>query len=108
MLTMKERIEEHRNEARNTKVVECVEGHYQSEKVPFGRVYRWCAECVVVECGCGERVTLASSMTTCARCGTEHSVTVQERLPTERVAQDEKALHPWRLVRDCQGESLPC
>ena len=108
MPTMEERIEKHRKKARNAKVVECLEGHYQTEKVPFGRVYRWRTECVVAECGCGERATLASSMTTCARCGADHSVTVQEQLPAERAVGVDEVLHPWRLVRDCQGESLPC
>jgi hypothetical protein len=103
-----ERTEMHHRKARYAKVIEHVEGHYESEKVPFGRVYRWCAECVVAECGCGERVTLATSMTTCARCGADHADIVRERLATER-AQDEEARRPWHLARDCEGnESLPC
>src|SRR5215217_3135231 len=98
MVLSTECIGKHRK-ARYAKLIECVEGHYESEKVPFGRIYRWCAECVVAECGCGKRVTLASSMTTCTGCGADHAAVVQERLPTER-AQDDEALHPWRLVRD--------
>ncbi len=104
--TTEERIEKHRT-ARYAKVVDCVEGHYETEKVPFGRVYRWCRECVVAECGCGERVTLAGSVTPCAGCGTDHAAVVQEWLPAER-AQADEALRPWRLAGDCEGESLPC
>ena len=106
-MLMAEHIGEHRKTER-LKVIECVEGHYESEKVPFGRVYRWCTECVVAECGCGERVTLTGSMTTCTRCGTDHAAIVQEWLPAEQREDEDEALHPWRHARDYQGESLPC
>jgi hypothetical protein len=112
VLSTEERIGEHRKaRLRNVRVVECIEGHYEPEKVPFGRVYRWCTECLVAECGCGEKITLTCSMTTCPGCGTDHAVVVQEWLPTERVAdeKDEAPLRPWRLARDRdEGESLPC
>jgi hypothetical protein len=39
-------------------VLERLEGHYDAQEVPFGVVYRWCPECVVVECKCGKRLTL--------------------------------------------------
>ena len=108
MVLRTERTEMHHRKARYAKVIEHVEGHYESEKVPFGRVYRWCAECTVSECGCGERVTLATSMTTCAGCGADHADIVRERLATER-AQDEEALRPWHLAKECEGnDSLPC
>ena len=114
MLSTQERIEKHRKKKarlRNVEVVECIEGHYQSEKAPFGWVYRWRPQCVAAQCGCGERVTLTCSMTTCPGCGTDHGAVVQEWLPTERGAPraDEALLHPWRQARDCdEGESLPC
>src|SRR5437588_7784136 len=107
MTLMAEHTGEHRK-TKHTKVIECVEGHYESEKVPFGRVYRWCAECVVAECGCGERMTLASSMTTCAGCGADHTIIVQEWLPAaQREEVEDEVLHPWRQARDCEEESLP-
>ncbi len=102
-----ERIAKH-SKARYAKVVESIEGHYETEKVPFGRVYRWCAECVVAECGCGERSTLTRSMGTCAGCGTGYAALVEEWLPAGRAWADE-ALRPWRLARDRdEGKSLPC
>ena len=110
MLTT-ERIEEHSKKARYAKVLERIEGHYESEKVPFGRVYRWCTECVVAQCGCGEKMILTYSITTCSGCGTDYAAVVQEWLPTERGAAqaDEGLLHPWRQARDCdEGETLPC
>ena len=102
-----EHIEKY-SKARYANVVECVQGHYESEKVPFGRVYRWPPECVMAECGCGERATLTSSMTICGGCGTDHAAIVQEWLPIERVAGTDEARRPWRLVGDCEDESLPC
>lgn len=106
MILTIEGVERRRN-AHGARVVECLQGYYESEKVPFGRVYRWRTQAVVVECSCGERATLTSSITTCAGCGTDYSAIVQERLPAERTEAGE-VLHPWRLVGDCEGESLPC
>ena len=94
-MLMAERSGEHRK-AKYTKVVECVEGHYESEKVPFGTVYRWCPECVVAECGCGQRAILTSSMTTCAGCGTDHALIVQEWLPAEQWEVEDETPRPWR------------
>jgi hypothetical protein len=100
------RIENH-SKARYAKVIELVEGHYETEKVPFGMVYRWCTECVVAECGCGERMIFTCSMTTCAGCDTDYAALLEEWLPTGRT-QAEQALRPWHLAKDCEGESLPC
>jgi hypothetical protein len=106
---MAERIREHRK-AKHAKVLECVEGHYDSEEAAFGRVYRWCPECVVAECGgCGQKVILTGSMATCAGCGADHAAIVQEWLPAEqRQKEEDEKLHPWRQASDCEGESLPC
>jgi hypothetical protein len=112
--TQKERIEKHpkkKARLRNLEVIECIEGHYEPEKVPFGRVYRWCTECVVAQCACGQRVTLTCSRTVCPGCGTDHAAIVEKWLPLEWGAAkaDEVLLHPWRQARDCDdGESLPC
>ena len=114
MPSTQERLEQHSKKKarlRNVEIIECVEGHYEPEKVPFGRVYRWCTECVVARCGCGERVTLSRSMTTCSGCGTDHAAVVHEWLPNEWGAAqaDEAILRPWRQARDSEeGESLPC
>ena len=90
-------------------VVERTEGHYEVQEVEFGRVYRWCPKRVIVECECGERMTLASPMTTCVGCGTDHAALVREWLTAEqREEVDDEALHPWRQeVRDYEGEALP-
>jgi hypothetical protein len=113
--TQKERIEKHpkkkKARLRNVEVVECIEGRYESEKVPFGWVYRWRAACVAAQCGCGESVTLSCSMTTCPGCGTDHAVIVQEWLLPERrgTQADEALLRPWRRASDRdESQSLPC
>ena len=108
MTLMAERIGEHRK-AKYAKVIECVEGHYETEKVPLGMVYRWCPECIVVECGCGERLILGDSVTTCAGCGADHAAIVQEWLPSchQEEVKDE-IYHPWRHAADCESEGLPC
>ena len=41
-------------------VIERVAEHYDTQEVEFGRTYRWCPECVVVECKCGKRKTISS------------------------------------------------
>ena len=85
-------------------VVERVEGHYVVQDVEFGRVYRWCPDCVVVECDCGERVVLNSSMTTCW-CGADHTAVVREKLSARRMG--EASRHPWRYAEEREGAGLP-
>ena len=86
-------------------IIERTEGHYDVQEVYFGRVYRWCPECVSIECECGERLTLTSSTTVCHRCGVDHATVVREELAARR--SGDEALHPWRYVRDCEDVGLP-
>jgi len=65
-------------------IIERLEGHYEAQEVPFGIVYSWSPECLVAECGCGERVALTPSMSTCAGCETDHAAIVQEWLAFKR------------------------
>jgi hypothetical protein len=100
-----ERIEKH-SKTRYAKVIELIEGHCETEKVPFGMVYRWCTECVVAECGCGEKMILTCSMSTCEGCGTDYAALLEEWLPAGRAQTDEDP-RPWHLAKDCEGEALP-
>jgi hypothetical protein len=78
------------------RVVEHIEGHYETEDVEFGRVYRWCPESIVLECACGvERLTLTNSKTTCDECGADHASIVREVLAGRQPRRDSDA-HPWR------------
>jgi hypothetical protein len=73
-------------------IVERTEGHYEVQKTSYGEAYVWCPECVVVECDCGERLTLTASMTTC-RCGADHAALVREEMASRRLPGE--ASHPW-------------
>jgi len=83
-------------------ITEHLEGHYEFEEVPFGRVYRWCPESVVVECECGQRISLtrthliSDSANACDRCGAGLGVDLQEEEVVDHMLKDDEALHPWR------------
>jgi hypothetical protein len=88
-------------------IVEHTEGHYNVQEVEFGRVYRWCPQCVIVDCDCGERLTLtASSTAVCRRCGADHTATVRAELAARRMGDE--VLRPWRYAGDREGAGLPC
>ena len=72
--------EEREREPTKMKVVERVEAHYDVQAVEFGRVYKWRPESVLIECGCGERLYLSTSVTSCGVCGADHTVVIQEEL----------------------------
>jgi hypothetical protein len=67
---------------RNTvaKVIERIDARYEVQEVEFGKVYKWCPERVVIECGCGGRLCLNASMTSCEECSADHNVAVREEL----------------------------
>jgi hypothetical protein len=57
MVLTTEHIEKHRK-GKYAKVTKRTEGHYEAQEVEFGTVYKWCPECLVVACECGEKMTL--------------------------------------------------
>ncbi len=87
-------------------IIDRTEGHYDVREVEFGTVYRWCPDCVLVECDCGERLTLTGSETTCVWCGTDHASIVRGKLAARR-PKDENA-HPWRYAGDREAAGTPC
>ena len=94
------------NTTERAAMIERTEGHYEVQEVEFGRVYRWCPESVLVECDCGERLTLTASMSTCRGCGMDYVKLLREKLTAGRSGDDE-ALHPWRYARDREDAGLP-
>jgi hypothetical protein len=88
-------------------VIEYLEGHYTSHEEPFGVVYKWSPERVVVECKCGARPALTASMTICGGCGLDHARTARQELNGSREMTVDKVLHPWRYAKDRKGASLP-
>jgi hypothetical protein len=107
MMSTIERLEERHDGAQEAKVIERLQGHYEAQEVPFGRVYRWCSGRLVLECHCAEEVTMSSSMATCHRCGAEHTTDVIREELTAGLLGDE-AVHPWRYAGDRQDIGLPC
>jgi hypothetical protein len=88
-------------------VLERTEGHYDVRKVEFGTVYRWCPDCVVVECECSERLLLTHAETSCEECGIDHADFVREELAARR--PEDETLHPWRYrTRDHDYVGMPC
>ena len=84
------------------KVLERLEGHYEVQEVPFAGTYKWCPECVRVECECGAHSILTSSMTICSECGADHTVGIQQELQSHQpevlgqMLEDYEATHhPW-------------
>ena len=82
------------------RIIEQTVGHYETQDVEFGRVYRWQPGSVTVECEeCGKRSThtkstLISSMITC-ECGKDHTANIREKLVFQ-VLDETEDLHPWR------------
>jgi hypothetical protein len=89
-------------------ILERTEGHYDVQEVEFGMVYRWCPESVVVECDCGEKLTLTGSVTICRCCGVDHAGMLREEgeVAGHRQSGDE-ALHPWRYAGDREDAGIP-
>ena len=89
------------------KVIEYLEGHYTTQEEPFGVVYKWSPERVVVECKCGARPVLTASMTICGGCGLDHARTARQELNGSREMTVDKVLHPWRYAKERGGAALP-
>jgi hypothetical protein len=88
------------------KVIEYLEGHYTTQEEPFGVVYKWSPERVVVECKCGARPALTASMTICSGCGLDHRLIARRELNGSQMTVD-KVLHPWRYAKDREDAGLP-
>jgi hypothetical protein len=80
------------------KVIERARARYEVEDVEYGKVYRWKPESLLVECECGEMVTLTHSETTCEKCGAEHAAIVGEAL---HAGLQDTGDRPWRYLQPC-------
>ena len=87
-----------------TRIIKDLEAHYETHEVPFGRTYEWHPERIIVECDCGERLTLtATSTTTVCRCGTDHDAIIRDIQKREGRLPD-KTTHPWNYDTQEQSE----
>jgi hypothetical protein len=91
--------------ARDAKVIDSIGGSFEPQEVPLGVVYKWHPGYVLLECGCGEGLTLTCSTTNCGECGADHAAVVQEELAGQ--CWEEEALRPWRYAEDRKGLGLP-
>jgi hypothetical protein len=86
-------------------------GHYETQDVEYGKVYKWHPESVTVECEeCGKRSTftrssLISSLITCD-CGMDLTAHVRGELVIYVLEKDED-LHPWRYQHPSEGTGIP-
>ncbi len=78
-----------------SKVIEHVQPRYEVQDVELGKVYKWRPKHVLVECRCGQRLSLAPSTPSCAECGTDNELAVKEA-SAEDGHQSDQTLHPWR------------
>ena len=85
-----------------TRIIEDIAAHYETHEVPFGRIYEWHPEHIIVECDCGERFTsTATSTTTTCQCGTDLGAMVRNIQQHEDWLPD-KIIHPWH--HDAQSQ----
>jgi hypothetical protein len=92
-------------ESIRVRVLERAQGRYEVQDVEFGKVYRWSPERVMVECDCGERLTLTASRAACG-CGADYAAFVREELATFRHPGDE-VTHPWHSWGSSEDTGIP-
>ena len=78
------------------KVVERLAAHYEVQDVQKGKVYRWCPEKAIVECDCGQTLTLDLSVTVCDKCGEDHALLIHQVLDSRPEYEIE---YPWRYLQ---------
>ena len=81
-----------------TKISVRIEGRYEVKEDSFSRTYEWQPGCVVLECDCGQELTLPGTSTapTC-RCGADHSAIVQNLQDREGRLRH-VVTHPWQYA----------
>ena len=85
------------------RIIERGEAHYETHEIEFGKTYKWHPAYSILECDCGEKVTLTgtSTSTTC-RCGADRSAFIRDIQEREgRLAGE--ATHPW--LHDAQAQA---
>ena len=89
------------------KIIQSVQAHYETLKVPFGRIYHWEQAHGTLECDCGETLTFggSSAIVTC-RCGAPYGALVRDIHYREEHLRDEDE-HPWHYdLRSQEAQHL--
>jgi hypothetical protein len=94
------------------RVIERVAEHYDVQSTEFGRIYKWCPECVVVECKCGKRMTLKRTdlidVGADCECGMEHTNSVRAEVVIQLLDEAYEAHHhPWRYWHTTKDTGIP-
>jgi hypothetical protein len=78
------------------RIVKAIAAHYETHEVPFGRSYEWHPEYIIVECECGQKLTLTSTsnLPSCPQCGVDYGSLVRDIRHREKRLRDEDD-HPW-------------
>jgi hypothetical protein len=87
-------------------LIEHLEEHYELQEVPFGRIYQWRSESVIVECDCGQRsifkVSAPSGCGALCACGSDLAKVIEENLEGHKPEVEGQTLgdyeavhHPW-------------
>ena len=88
------------------RIIKATPAHYETYEVPFGRSYVWHTEHIIVECGCGQRLTLTgtSNLPSCPECGVDYGSLVRDiRRREKRQLRDEDE-HPWHYDEQSQAD----
>jgi hypothetical protein len=87
------------------RIVKAIAAHYETHEVPFARSYQWHPEHVIVECDCGQKITLSgtSNLPSCPECGADYGSLVHEIRHRERQLRDEDE-HPWHYDEQSQAD----
>ena len=78
------------------RLIECVKAHYEIQELEMGKVHRWCPQSLVLECDCGEELTLTAFKASCAHCIADHAAIAQAMLVAR---PEDKGDHPWRSLQ---------
>lgn len=101
------------------KIIERIKEHYDVEEVKYGKIYKWCPECIVVECECTRRWTLTRSellsgslLPSTCECGKDHMSAIRQEIRDEEVVghrcfEDDQHAHPWRYWHTSEDAGLP-
>ena len=86
-----------------TTTKERVEGHYEVEEVPYGKVYKWTPGHALLECECGQLLLVDATSTTCPGCGADCADAVQG-LEGRPLSEDEAYRPEHRAYEEWQRE----
>ena len=86
-------------------IIESIEAHYSTLEVPFGRVYKWHPEYIIIECDCGQKplITGTSNILTCPQCGADYGALVHDMRYREQQLPDQDE-HPWLHDEQSQAD----